>query len=66
MNKLSEIERAIEQLPPEEYGMLKPWFEGREGKRLDEWLEREVLAGKFDDLARQAKADLAAGRARDL
>lgn len=66
MNKLSEIERAIEQLPPEEYSMLKAWFEEREAKRVDEWLEREVLAGKFDDLARQAKVDLAAGRARDL
>lgn len=66
MSKLLELERAVEALPPEEYDLFRAWFEAREAKRVDEWLEREVKAGKFDDLAKEALAELAAGRAREL
>jgi hypothetical protein len=66
MTKLAEIERAIEALPPEEYNLLRAWFEEREAKRVDDWLEREVNAGKFDEMAKEALKEFAEGRARDL
>jgi hypothetical protein len=66
MNSLYEIERAIEALPPEQYDLLRRWFEEREAKRVDDWLEREVLAGRFDEMAKQALEDHKAGRTTPL
>jgi hypothetical protein len=66
MSKLADIERAIEALPLDEYNALRLWFEEREAQRVDDWLESEVMSGRFDEMAKQAIEDDKAGLTRDL
>ena len=66
MSKLSEIERAVAALPPDEYDAFRRWFEELEAQRVDDWLDREILAGRFDEMAKRAIKDDDAGHTRDL
>jgi hypothetical protein len=45
---------------------FREWFDEFLEQRVDEWLEREVAAGWFDELARQALEDDKAGRTTPL
>ena len=66
MTKLAELKREVESLPPAEYDAFRQWFEEREAKFVDDWLEGEIKAGRFDDLAKRALEDEKAGRSHDL
>lgn len=61
-----EIEKAIEQLSPNELARFRAWFEKFEADRFDQALERDADAGKLDAFAEEAMADYRAGRTRDL
>ena len=50
MDRVEEIEAAIQGLPPEDYKRLVQWFLAREQTRWDEQMDRDSSAGKLDFL----------------
>jgi hypothetical protein len=66
MSTATEIERAIEQLLPEELARLRAWFAQFDGARWDRQFEDDVAAGRLDELAKEALSDLQQGHCTDL
>jgi hypothetical protein len=66
MTTAEDIEKAIEQLPPEELARLRAWFEAFDAREFDGAIERDAQAGKLDALADEALAAHRAGRSREL
>ena len=66
MSTLTEIEKAIEQLPASEFRQLHRWVAERDSQQWDEEIAADVAAGRFDDLRRRIKADDEAGRCTEL
>ena len=66
MNSVLEIERAILQLPKPDIQELRTWFDELAAEMWDEEFETDVQAGRLDNLAQQALADLSAGRCTTL
>ena len=66
MGKLESIEKSIEALPDSDLFALRKWLDELLEQRVDDWLEREVAAGKFDEMAREAMEDHKAGRTTPL
>jgi hypothetical protein len=66
MTTVEEIEKAVEKLPADQLARFRAWFEEFDTARFDAKIERDAKAGKLDQLAREAKADFQAGRARGL
>jgi len=44
MDRVEEIEAAIDGLPPEEYRRIVQWFRAREQERWDEQMDRDSSA----------------------
>ena len=63
---VTEIEKAIAQLSPQDYSRLREWFEEFDAQEWDEQIERDAKAGKLDKIAEQALNDYRAGKAREL
>jgi hypothetical protein len=63
---IEDIEKAIAQLPPEQFAEFRMWFEAFDAARFDEKIERDAKTGKLDALADEAIDDFRKGRARDL
>jgi hypothetical protein len=57
MSTATEIERAIEHLPPEELARLRAWFAEFDGARWDRQFEDDAAAGRLDVLAQEALSD---------
>ena len=66
MSTVTEIERAIEQLPHEEFVRLREWIAELDAARWDQQFESDVAAGRLDALAAEALEDLKNGRCTDL
>jgi hypothetical protein len=66
MTTIEDIEKAVADLPPEEFAAFRAWFEAFDAKRFDERIERDAVSGKLDRFAEQAVADHRAGRSRRL
>ena len=66
MSTASEIERAIEQLPPAELAKLREWFAAFDGERWDRQFEADAQAGRLDTLADEALDDFRNGQSRKL
>ena len=66
MQRILDIERAIEQLSPEELHTLRTWFDERDAADWDRQFETDVATGKLDSLADEALRDLHNGRCTDL
>jgi hypothetical protein len=66
MTTVDDITEAVAQLLPDELARFRSWFERFEAARFDQQIERDVKAGRLDQLAEQALADFRAGRAREL
>jgi hypothetical protein len=65
MDRVEEIEAAIQHLPPEEYQRLVQWFRSREQARWDEQMDRDSSAGKLDFLFEDAERESAQGLLRE-
>lgn len=63
---IEDLEKAVAQLPPDQFAKFRDWFEAFDAARFDEKIERDAKAGKLDRLAEQALADHAQGRTRPL
>jgi hypothetical protein len=66
MKTLQEIESAIAQLPPEEFARLREWVLARDAEAWDAQLEKDIQAGKLDQLAEEAIRAHRAGQSSEL
>ena len=65
MDRVEEIEAAINRLPPEEYQRIVQWLLAREQTRWDEQMDRDSSAGKLDLLFGEAESESAQGLLRE-
>jgi hypothetical protein len=54
MNRVEEIEAAIDRLPPEKYRRILEWFRERDQRLWDEQMDRDAASGKLDFLFDEA------------
>jgi hypothetical protein len=66
MKTVEEIEKAVEELPPDKLAKFRAWFEGFDAALFDRKLEQDAKNGKLDKLANEAVADFKKGRSREL
>ncbi len=66
MSNLEQIESAILSLPSEDFEKLRLWFFDLDYERWDEQLERDIVDGKLEELAREAIAEFQAGHCREI
>jgi hypothetical protein len=57
MSRVEEIERAIEELSPDEFRQVAQRVHDIEAERWDKELDRDAAAGKLDFLRQEAQAD---------
>ena len=57
MDKVEEIETAIDRLPPEEYRLVVDWLRAREQNQWDQQMDQDSSAGKLDFLFAEAESD---------
>jgi hypothetical protein len=62
----SELENAVQNLPPEELARFVEWFEHFVDNQWDKKFTADVAAGKLDSVARKADADFDAGHCTPL
>jgi hypothetical protein len=60
MTRLQKIEQDIAALTADEFVQLARWMAEREAALFDARLEQDALAGRLDDMAREALRDHAA------
>ncbi len=65
MDRVEEIEAAIQGLPPQEYERLVEWFRAQDLVRWDEQTNRDSSAGKLDFLFEEAERESAQGLLRE-
>ena len=63
---ITELEKAITELSPQDFTRFREWFEEYEAKLWDEQIERDARSGKLDKIAEQALKDYRAGKSREL
>jgi hypothetical protein len=61
-----EIEKAVEQLSPDELARFRAWFEAFDTAAFDAAIERDAQTGRPDAIADEAVAAHRAGRSREL
>ena len=66
MGKIDEISKAVEQLDGEELKKFQAWYDDFLEQRFDQAIEQDAREGKLGKLLAVARADLQAGRVRDL
>lgn len=66
MSTVQEIESAVRRLSPDELAAFRNWFAEFDAAVWDRQIERDVAAGRLDDLAEEALQDLREGRCKDL
>jgi hypothetical protein len=65
MDRVEEIESAIDRLPPDEYQRVIEWLRARHEAGWDEQIDRDSSAGKLDFLFTEAETESAQGHLRD-
>lgn len=66
MGKVEKIEQEVQALSPAELAQFRAWFLEFDWAAWDRQLERDVQAGRLDDLAEKALRDHAAGNTTPL
>lgn len=66
MTKIEDIERAVEQLSPDDLAKFRAWFEEFDARLFDAKIERDAKAGKLDKLISDARANHEAGRREEF
>jgi hypothetical protein len=62
MTRIEDIEKAVEQLSPQDLAKFREWFEEFDARLFDAKIERDAKAGKLDTLMAEARANHDAGR----
>jgi hypothetical protein len=66
MSTVTDIEKAIQKLPPEQFAQVRDWIAALDGQRWDAQLEADAAAGKLDAMGAKAIEDFKKGRCTDL
>jgi len=66
MSTLQDIEKAVQELSPDQLATFRAWFVEYDHALWDQQLERDIASGRFDSLADEAIEDLRNGRCSDL
>ena len=66
MTTAEDVEKAVEQLAPQELARFRAWFEVFDANRFDATIERDAKTGRLDAFAEEAIAAYRAGQSRDL
>jgi hypothetical protein len=66
MSAVHDAEKAVRELSGAELEEFRRWFYEFDGRAWDAQFEADVEAGKLDELARDAIAELRSGRTRPL
>jgi hypothetical protein len=66
MDKVEKIEQEVEALTPAELARFRAWILEYDWAAWDHQLERDVEAGRLDDLAEKALRDHAAGKTKPI
>ena len=64
MDKVEEIETAIDSLPSAEFWRIAQWFRERQQKHWDEQMDHDSASGKLDFLFEEAEGEFAQGLLR--
>ncbi len=65
MSTIHEIEEAIRQLSRDDRAAVRAWLAELDAEEWDQQLETDILAGRLDWLADEAREDLKSGRCTD-
>ncbi len=63
---IKEIEMAIMQLPPSDFGELRTWFENYVAQMWDKQIEKDLNAGRLDVLLTEVDQEYEAGLGQPL
>ena len=66
MSTIPEIERAVQQLAPDELAKFRQWFAEFDAAQWDAQVERDAGSGRLDALAEEALKDLRDGHTTEL
>jgi hypothetical protein len=66
MTTVLEIERAIEQLPSDQFSKIHDWIVEEDWQTWDAQIERDSAAGKLDFLVNEARRDAESGHTKPL
>ncbi len=66
MTTIKEIEKAIAELPPQKFSILKSWIDKFEAALWDKQLEADVKTGKFDAIAKKVRESYKKGKCKEL
>ena len=66
MGKVEKIEQDVQALSPDELARFRVWFLEYDWAAWDRQVERDVQAGRLDDLAEKALRGHAAGKTTPL
>jgi len=66
VNKVRDIQSAIQKLSKEDKVALREWFDQLDAEEWDRQFEEDAKSGKLDDLAKRATADFRSGKCREL
>jgi len=66
MSTLQDIEKAVQDLPPEQLAAFRAWFVVYDQALWDKQLEVDIESGRLDSFGNEALADLRDGRCTDL
>jgi hypothetical protein len=65
MDRVEEIESAIDRLPPDDYKRVLAWLRAHEQSRWDEQMDRDSSEGRLDFLFADAEAESSAELPRE-
>lgn len=63
---VEQLEKAIAELPPDEFARLASWFAEFEAERWDRQIEDDQRSGRLDSVIQRVRDDIAAGRSKPL
>ncbi|MGI8980242.1 MAG: hypothetical protein ACR2FY_13535 [Pirellulaceae bacterium] len=63
---IKEIETEITRLPPTEVSQLLEWLSEHHARLWDEQIERDLEAGRLNNVMGEVEKEIAAGLARPL
>ncbi|HSV14466.1 MAG TPA: hypothetical protein VLI90_09410 [Tepidisphaeraceae bacterium] len=66
MSGITEVERAVRELPPAELAAFREWFAQFDAAMWDRQIEADVSAGRLDAFADEMLHDLRDGRCKEL
>jgi hypothetical protein len=65
MDRVEEIEAAIDELPPEDFRRIANWFRERDQALWDQQLDSDSSSGRLDFLFEEIETDSDHGLIRD-